>query len=176
MPPIGTSIEDALAIDRLQRDPPQPPGAFGEIAGDIDGERRVKFAHHRQREIAVVAIAVVEGETGETPREIAFGKPLMHFVHGDDVDVERAQMRQHRAQEFRLDLEMTVGLELGVARRAHMVQHENGADACEDRPQQMMRAGEVERFQSGADNGVAELFHQGVAASVDCAANLASDR
>ena len=120
----------------LQRDPPQPAGAFGEIAGDIDGEGRVKFAHHRQREIAVVAIAVVEGEAGEAPREIAFGQPLMHLVHGDDIDVERAQMRQHRAQEFRLDLEMVIGLELGVAARADMVQHENGADACEDRPQQ----------------------------------------
>ncbi len=153
-----------MAIDRLQRNPPQPPGACGEIAGDVNGERRVKFPHHGKRVIAVVAVAVVEGETGEAPREIAFGKPLMHFVHGDDVDVERAQMRQHRAQEFRLDLEMMVGLKLGAAAGADMVQHENGADACEDWSQQIMRAGEVERFQSGADNGVAEQFHQGVAA------------
>jgi hypothetical protein len=26
----------------------------------------------------------------------------MHLVHGDDIDVERAKMRQHRAQELRL--------------------------------------------------------------------------
>ena len=73
----------------------------------------------------------------------------------------RAQMRQRRAQEFRLDLEMTVGLELGVAPRADVVQHENGADAGENRPQQVMRAGEIKRFQPGADDGVAELLHQG---------------
>ena len=60
-----------------------------------------------------------------------------------------------------VDLEMTVGLERAVAARAHVVQHENGADACEDRPQQMMRAGEIQRFQPGADDGVAELLHQG---------------
>jgi len=100
----------------------------------------------------------------------------MHFIHGDDIDVERAKMRQHRAQEFRFDLEMMVGLKLGAAAGADMVQHENGADACEDRSQQVMRAGEVERFQSGADNGVAEQFHQGVAAWFDCDSNLASDR
>ena len=86
-------------------------------------------------------------------------------------------MRQHRAQEFRLDLEMTVGLELGVAARADVVQHENGADACEDRPQQVMRTGEVQRFQSGADDGVAKLLHRdaGLAGCI-CGAKLAEDR
>ena len=84
----------------------------------------------------------------------------MHLVHGDDVDVERAKMRQRRPQEFRLDLEMTIGLEFGVAARADVVQHENGADACEDWSQQVMRPGEIQRFQSGADDGVAKLFHR----------------
>jgi hypothetical protein len=73
-------------------------------------------------------------------------------------------MREHRAQEVGLDLEMVIGLEFGTAAGADVVQHENGADACEDWPQQVMRTGEIKRFQSGADNGVAELFHQGVAA------------
>ena len=46
------------------------------------------------------------------------GKPLMNFVHGDDVDVERAKVRKHRAQKFRFDFEMMVRLELGrTARR-----------------------------------------------------------
>ena len=84
----------------------------------------------------------------------------MHLVHGDDVDVEGAKMRQHRAQEFRLDLEMMIGLKLAVAAGADVVQHENGADTCEDWSQQVMRAGEVQRFQSGADDGVAKQFHR----------------
>ena len=99
----------------------------------------------------------------------------MHFVHGDDVDVERAKMRQHRAQEFRRDLEMPVRLELGVACRANVVQHENGADACEDRPQQMMRAGEIKRFQPGADNVVAKLLHR-AGWPWNAVAKLAEDR
>ena len=78
------------------------------------------------------------------------------------------KVRQHRAQELRRDLEMMIGLELGVTARADMVQHENGADAREDRPQQMMRAGEVKRSQSGADDVVAKLLHSGVAGRLGC--------
>ena len=84
----------------------------------------------------------------------------MHLVQGDDVDVEVAKMRQHRPQELRLDLEMMIGLKRAVAPRADVVQHENDADTCEDWSQQVMRSGEVQRFQSGADDGVAKQFHR----------------
>jgi hypothetical protein len=53
-----------------------------------------------------------------------------------------------------------IGLKLAVAPRADMVQHENDADACEDWSQQVMRSGEVQRFQAGADDGVAKQFHR----------------
>ena len=86
----------------------------------------------------------------------------MYLVHGDDVDVEGAKMRKHRTQEFRFDLEMMVRLERGIAPRADVMQHENGADACEDWSQQDMRTREVKRFQPGADNGASELLHWGM--------------
>ena len=60
-------------------------------------------------------------------------------------------MRQHRARNSGA-ISRCVGLKLGVAVGPDMVQHENGADACEDRPQQMMRAGEVKCLQPGADD------------------------
>ena len=132
-----------LGDDPLQRRPPQPSGALGEIAGDVDGKGCVKFPHHRQREIPVVAIAVVEGEAGEAPRKVAIDQPPMHLVHGDNVDPVRPQMRQHQAQEFRRDLEVMIGLEFGGATRPDMVQHENRANAREQRSHQMMRAGEI---------------------------------
>ena len=44
-----------------------------------------------------------------------------------------------------------------------MMQHEDGADAREDRPQQVMRAGEVQRPESGADDVVAKLLHRAMA-------------
>ncbi len=149
-----------LRDHHLQRDPPQPAGALGEIAGDIDGQGCVKFSHHRQREIPVVAIAVVEGEAGERPREVALHHSLVQRVDGDDVDAARAKVRQHRAQELRHHFEMAVGLELRVTLRTDLMKREDRADAGEDRPQQMMRPGEIQRAQSGADDVAAKkLLH-----------------
>src|ERR1700754_3538858 len=55
---------------------------------------------------------------------------------------------------------MMGGLEFPSIPRAHVMQHENNADTGENRPQQMVRAGKIQRFQSGADNGAADLLHQ----------------
>ena len=120
---------------------------------------RVEFAHHRQRKFAIVAIAVVEGEGGEAAREMALHQPPMQFVHADNVDIARAQMAQRGAQESGVDLEVPVRLERGLAGRPHVVQHENGADARQERAQQVVRPAEIERFQPGADDVVTELFH-----------------
>ena len=100
----------------------------------------------------------------------------MEFVHGDDVDATRAKVREHRAQELRRDLEMTIGLEFGVAARANMVQHEDCADPCEDRSQQMMGPAEVKRSQSGTDDVVAKLLHAGVASRLGEIPKLTGDR
>jgi hypothetical protein len=71
---------------------------------------------------------------------------------------------------------MAIGLELGIAGWADMVQHENGADARENRPQQMMGTSEVKRSQSGADDVVAKLLHQEWVAGWDAIPNIAEDR
>ena len=55
---------------------------------------------------------------------------------------------------------MMVGLEVSAVARADVMQHENGADARKNRPQQTMRARKIQRFQAGADDGAAELLHQ----------------
>ncbi len=168
---------DVLCIrDRaLKRDPPQPSRAGGKIARHVDGVRGVELAKHRQRMVAVVAIAVVQREGRKAAREIPVGKAPIHFVHGDDVDLAGAQMRQHRAQESRLDFEVMVGLEGPRIARADMMQHEDGADARENRPQQMVRAGEIQRFQAGADHGAAELLHQAWLYPVGFEPKLASE-
>src|ERR1700676_2403438 len=84
----------------------------------------------------------------------------MRLTNADDVDAARAKMDQHRAQKFRRDLEMALGLEFGVPAGADVVQHENGADAGEERLQQMMHAGQVKRSQSGANDGVSQLLNR----------------
>jgi hypothetical protein len=148
-----------LCEHHLKRDPPQPAASFSKIARNIKRQRCVELAHHGQRKIPVIAIAVIEAEAGETAREIAIGQPPMHLIHGDDVDAARSQVREHRAQECGRDLQMTVGLEGVVAARSNVVQHENRTDARKNRAQHSMRACEIQRSQSGADNGIAKLLH-----------------
>ena len=67
----------------------------------------------------------------------------MHLVHGNDVDALRPKVRQRGMQKLGRDLKVPVGLELAATAWPHMMQHENGADTGEDRPQQMVGAGEV---------------------------------
>jgi hypothetical protein len=62
---------------------------------------------------------------------------------------------------------MMIGLEWPAIARAHVVQHEDGADAGKQRPQQMMRTGIIQRFQAGADDGAAKLLHRGVVDRVE---------
>jgi hypothetical protein len=69
-----------------------------------------------------------------------------------------------------------IGLEFGLAAGADVVQHENAADACEDWPQQIMRARKVKRFQSCADNGVADHFHKALAGLFHCVSNITMER
>jgi hypothetical protein len=52
-------------------------------------------------------------------------------------------MSEHGAQEGRCHFKVMIGLEPGLAGRADLVQHENAADAGEDRAKQAMRAGEI---------------------------------
>ena len=144
----------------LQRDPPQPAGAFGEIAGDVTREGRGKFAHHRQRMVAVVAIAVVEGESRRSGARIS-GSSSRSCISSMVTMSMSCDFRcaSTARRNSRCHLEMAVRLEIVGTARPHMVQHEHRADAGQDRPQQDMRAGEIKRSQSGADNGVAKLLH-----------------
>jgi ribosomal protein L35 len=47
---------------------------------------------------------------------------------------------------------MAVGLKGGIAGWAHMMQHENAADAREHRAKKVVRTGQIKRFQAGADD------------------------
>lgn len=54
---------------------------------------------------------------------------------------------------------MAVRLEQAGMRRADMMQHENVADAAEDRLQDPMGATEIQRVQTGADHRIPDLLH-----------------
>ena len=120
--------------------------------------------------------SVLDPERGElsTGRTVVVEDGIVREV-AERPTTATAALRQHRAQELRHHLKMTVGLERGVPARTDMVQHEDGADAGKDRTQQIMRAGEVKRSQSGADDVAAKLLHRGWLAGWDVIPKLAGD-
>ena len=58
----------------------------------------------------------------------------------NDVDAGALEPPQQPLQETRRDLQQVVGLERVRARRAHMMQRQDGADAADQRPHEMMHA------------------------------------
>ncbi len=55
---------------------------------------------------------------------------------------------------------MMIGLKRHFATGANVMQHEDCAGAAEDRPQQMMRAGDIKRFETCADDVTAKMLHE----------------
>ena len=151
---MTTSSLDVLAIAAHRDDVEQTCG--GTLLKMAQRGQRTGILDLTQGEMGTRGTAEDrEREASEAAREILLDETPVRLIHGDDVDVVRAQMRQRRAQEGRLDLEMMVGLEFPAIARAHVMQHEDDTDAGKQRPQQMMRAGIIQRFQAGADNGAA---------------------
>ena len=66
------------------------------------------------------------------------------------------ELAQQPLEKLRRDLQQPVGLEGVAARRAHVMQRQDGADAADQRPHQMVQAAEIERLQPAADD---RLFH-----------------
>src|SRR4029079_3538621 len=99
-----------------------------------------------------ILIAVVEGETDETPREIALNVAPMHFVERHHVNARTREPPQHAIEKLRRNLQKPVRLERLCLFRPHMVQRQDGADTAHERTQQMMSPAEIPRFQPGADD------------------------
>jgi len=106
--------------------------------------------------LSVVAIAVVKREAHETAAEVLFIEPAMHLVERDDVKVRAPQLANHVFEELRRDFEQSVRLECFWARRAHMMQSKDCANAAEHWAQHPMSAREIERLHSGPQD---DLFH-----------------
>src|SRR5438128_1613182 len=60
---------------RFEREPPQFTEAVGKARRNVDRERRAMLAQDRIGIAQRVAVAVVEGEAGEAPTEIALREP-----------------------------------------------------------------------------------------------------
>jgi hypothetical protein len=78
----------------------------------------------------------------------------MHLVERNHVERCALEPRQHALQEQRRDFQQVVGLKRLRARRAHVMQRQDGADAAHQRTHEMMHSGEIERLQPGPDDGL----------------------
>src|SRR5262249_6260591 len=104
--------------------------------------------------LLVVAVAVVEGDAGETTAEILLREPAVHLVERDQIDILAAQPTDDAREKLRRDLELPVRLETVAPRRTHVMQHQDRADAADERAHQPVRTAEIERLESEADDGV----------------------
>jgi hypothetical protein len=107
----------------------------------------------------VIAVAVIEREAGETASEIPLDHAAIHFIERYPIDTGIAQDRDDRLEEVWRNLQQAVGLERLEPRRSHMVEREHRADAATKRRQQHMRATEIERLESRADQAVSKARH-----------------
>ena len=147
--------DDAVIVGDhlLQGEPPQLAAAVGEGSRNVDRERCLVRLEDRIGPHLVVAIAVIEGDAGEAAAEVAFGQSAVHLVERDDVDRLAAQPLDRLQQEFGRNLEPLVRPKLAAAPRPHVVEHQDRADPFEEGPQQHMGAAEIERVESGANDG-----------------------
>jgi hypothetical protein len=152
---------DAIVVrdNRFEREPPQHAEPVGKTRRHIDGERHTRLFEDRIGVLLDVAIAVVEGEADEAPLEIALRHAAVHLVEADEVDVGAAQKLDHAGEEARRDLEQAIGLEAVRPRRADVMKRQNDADPADQRFQGGVRAAEIERLQSAADDRLPEPGH-----------------
>ena len=69
----------------------------------------------------------------------------------------RRSPRITSSRNCRRDLEQPVRLERVRARRPHVMQRQDRADAAEQRAQQPVSAGEIQRLHSGAQNDLLQV-------------------
>ena len=101
--------------------------------------------------VAVVAIAVIEGEAGERPLAVGVLKALADLIERDDVETGIDHLAHDVFEEARRHLEDAVGLERLRRRRIDLVQHEDDAGAARVGRQQVAGARVVHGRQCGLE-------------------------
>ena len=150
-----------LDDDLLERQPPQIAAPVRIVGGHVDGEGQVVALEDRVGVFEVVAVAVIEGEADEGLAVVALGQAEMRLVERDDLEAGGAHLGDHLLEEIRRHLQDAVRLEAAGLLRAHVMQHEDGADAARQRRDHAVRA----RVVQGGEHGLAQFrasAHDGV--------------
>jgi len=147
------------AEDRRGRLPPDGVAAFGKSATDEDGKGNAMPFEDRQRMVAIVAVAVVEGEGGEGPsrfRRVQNGRDL--FERHEPVTVG-LQLPDRGVEEFRRDLEMRVDVGRGRNEGPDVMQREDRAEPARRR-HRARASQEVRCFEPGSDDAASRKLLQ----------------
>src|SRR5437899_817238 len=106
----------------------------------------------RIRPLQGVAVTIVDGHADETPAGIAFDETPVHLVQADEIDAAAPQPTHHVVEKARRDLQQTVGLKSVEAGRPHVMQGQDYPDTADERPHEVMRGAEIERFEAAAND------------------------
>src|SRR5262249_15598611 len=135
---------------------PQFADPVGKAGRHVDGKRSLVARQNRIGPFKSIAVAVVDGDADEAPREVAFGEPPVHLVEADQVEVGAPDEADHVIEEARRDLEQAVGLEAVGAWRPYVVQRQYDTDSTHERPQKMVRGTEIQCLEAAANDGFLE--------------------
>ena len=107
-----------------------------------------------QREIASVAIAVVEGEGGEARAPLH--EPPPRLGERDEVEAEAGDERKRGVEKGRRDFQQPVGriARGGRRERPHAVKGENDARTARQRRQDAVQAAGAKGGEAGLDQGM----------------------
>ena len=114
----------------LEREPPEVAAPVSEVARHVDGEGRVVAAENGIGVLAVVAIAVIQGEARKRPLAVGVFQTLAHLIERNDVEARVDHLAHDVFEEVRRHLENAIGLERLRRRWIDLVQHENDAGAA----------------------------------------------
>ena len=162
----GRSVETAVRqFDRnarqrpdrlLQLQPPEPGGALGKAAHDIERPGRLMLGQHRPGMIEIVAIAVIEGERDEEAARFGIGQPGQRLVERDDVVALGPDQGQRPIEKIGRDLQQPVRMETAGGCRADMVQRQDRALALREPPAPAVGAGRRDGREGGRKSLVAQ--------------------
>ena len=135
--------------DRLfEFEPPEPGRALDEAGAGEQGRGRLVAFEQRQREVAEIAVAVVEREHGEG--RAVFAQSARDFGKARELEAP-GKGAERGVEELGRDFEQAVGGVTGQDRRegAHAVKGQN--DAASGIGERAVEAGRAERGEAGAD-------------------------
>ncbi len=133
-------------------------GPICESCRQVDAKRHARLSFQdRIRPLLFVAISIVERDTGEAPAEIALCQATVHLVKLNQVDGFASEAMDDAGEKLGRHFELLVRLEHLVPRWAHMVHHEDRANAAEEGAQQHVRPTEAKRFKSKTNKPMLQL-------------------